>query len=255
MRNRLPLLIGACVMAAVLSGGPPPFSHGSVRAQAVRQPSAATGEQTALDRYVAAPDPAFRWSVVATRPGEGHTAYVLDLVSQRWLTTAEVDKPEWHHWLTIIEPDTVRHDTAFVFVTGGDTRKGPPEKTDPGLADIAVTTQSVVVELRMIPNQPLVFADDGGRERKEDEIIAYTWDKFLRTGDEKWPLRLPMTKAVVRAMDAVTAFCARPRSAGRLPAPPPPRSIASSSPAPRSAAGRRGPPPSSTHASSRSRRS
>jgi PhoPQ-activated pathogenicity-related protein len=56
----------------------------------------------------------------------------------------------------------------------------------------------------MVPNQPLVFLDDEGRQRTEDAIIAYTWDKYLRTGDEKWPLRLPMTKAAVRAMDTVT---------------------------------------------------
>src|SRR6185369_16802807 len=31
---------------------------------------------------------------------------------------------------------------------------------------------------------------------------------FLRTGDEKWPARLPMTKAAVRALDTITAFCA-----------------------------------------------
>jgi len=43
--------------------------------------------------------------------------------------------------------------------------------------------------------------------RTEDSLIAYTWDKFLRTGDAKWPARLPMTKAAVRAMDTVTAFC------------------------------------------------
>jgi PhoPQ-activated pathogenicity-related protein len=40
-------------------------------------------------------------------------------------------------------------------------------------------------------------------------MIAYTWDKYLRTGDERWPARLPMTKAAVRAMDAVTAFLAK----------------------------------------------
>jgi PhoPQ-activated pathogenicity-related protein len=52
-----------------------------------------------------------------------------------------------------------------------------------------------------------VFTDDPARKpRVEDDMIAYTWDKFLRTGDERWPARLPMTKSVVRAMDAITAF-------------------------------------------------
>lgn len=196
------VLTSIAVLAASRAPGPQAAGHPSTQA-------APATTETALDRYVAAPDPAFRFSVAATRPGTGYTAFVLDLVSQRWLTTAEVDKPEWHHWLTIIRPDTVRHDTGFLFVTGGNAERGMPQRTDAGLADIAVTTQSVVVELRLVPNQPLIFAGDG-RERVEDEIIAYTWDKFLRTGDERWPARLPMTKAVVRAMDAVTAFCARP---------------------------------------------
>ena len=57
----------------------------------------------------------------------------------------------------------------------------------------------------MVPNQPLRFADSPDIGRTEDSIIAYTWDKYLRTGDEKWPLRLPMTKSAVRAMDTVTS--------------------------------------------------
>jgi PhoPQ-activated pathogenicity-related protein len=52
----------------------------------------------------------------------------------------------------------------------------------------------------------LVFAGET-QGRQEDSLIAYTWDKFLRTGDPKWPARLPMTKSAVRAMDTVTAFC------------------------------------------------
>jgi PhoPQ-activated pathogenicity-related protein len=60
--------------------------------------------------------------------------------------------------------------------------------------------------LRQIPNEPLRFRDEN-RERTEDEIIAYTRDKYLWTGDDTWPLRLPMTKAAVRAMDTATAFC------------------------------------------------
>ena len=217
MRPRTLMAVAACLAASALAAGA--FSERTgwtgvagaiVHAQAAARPApkAAPAGETALDRYVKAPDAAFRFSVVATRPGEGHTAYLLEMVSQRWLTTADVDKPEWRHWLTIIKPDTVAHSTGFLLVAGGDTRRKPPDRTDVGLLDIAMTTKSVVAELRMVPNQPLVFANDGGRERTEDEMIAFTWDKYLRTGDERWPARLPMTKAVVRAMDAVTAFCA-----------------------------------------------
>jgi PhoPQ-activated pathogenicity-related protein len=77
------------------------------------------------------------------------------------------------------------------------------------LSGLAADTGSITAELRMVPNQELtLLGDPEGRARKEDDLIAYTWDKYLRTGDEKWPLRLPMTKAAVRAMDAVTAWSA-----------------------------------------------
>jgi PhoPQ-activated pathogenicity-related protein len=82
-----------------------------------------------------------------------------------------------------------------------------PGAADANLAATAVGVQAVVADLRMVPNQPLVFKEEG-KSRTEDEIIAYTYEKFLNTGDETWPLRLPMTKSAVRAMDAVTAFCA-----------------------------------------------
>jgi PhoPQ-activated pathogenicity-related protein len=72
-----------------------------------------------------------------------------------------------------------------------------------------MTTHTVYAELRGIPNEPLVFNGET-KPRTEDEIIAYTWVKFMKTGDETWPLRMPMTKASVRAMDTVTAFCAKP---------------------------------------------
>src|SRR5678816_2516852 len=65
----------------------------------------------------------------------------------------------------------------------------------------------------MVPNQPLVFAGET-KGRAEDSLIAYTWDKFLRTGDEKWPARLPMTKSAVRALDTVTSFCASKEGGG-----------------------------------------
>ena len=72
----------------------------------------------------------------------------------------------------------------------------------------ARVTGSVTAELKGIPNQPLVFADEPNSPKSEDSMIAYTWEKFLRGGDDQWPARLPMTKAAVRAMDTITAFMA-----------------------------------------------
>ena len=163
--------------------------------------------KTALDRYVAAPDPSYRFELVKTIPGSGYTAFVLDMTSQSWRTPAEVDRPVWKHWLTIIRPDTVKGDTAFLYITGGSVNDKAPEKADPANVDTAVTTNTVVAVLNGVPNEPLTFSDDKKR-RSEDAIIAYTWDKYMRTSDETWPLRLPMTKAAVRAMDTVIAFCA-----------------------------------------------
>src|SRR5437016_6298178 len=78
--------------------------------------SYAAQHQTALDRYVAAPDPNYKWEVVSTIPGEGYTTYVIDLTSQQFLTSAEVDHPIWKHWLTVVKPDMVKSDIGFLFI-------------------------------------------------------------------------------------------------------------------------------------------
>src|SRR6478736_9157469 len=42
---------------------------------------------TALDRYVAAPDTNYTYSLVQAVPGKSWTTYVLEMTSQAWLTT------------------------------------------------------------------------------------------------------------------------------------------------------------------------
>jgi PhoPQ-activated pathogenicity-related protein len=181
------------------------------------QPSArAHSGQTALDRYVAAPDPSFTWKALRDLPAEGVTATLLEMTSQRWLTEQEVERPLWTHWLTVIRPAKVTSDVALLFITGGSLDREPPARPSAWLLNAAKDTGTVTAELRLVPNQPVVFKDDPTRKpRSEDDFIAYTWDKYLRTGDEKWPARLPMTKSAVRAMDAVTEFTASPQGGGQ----------------------------------------
>jgi PhoPQ-activated pathogenicity-related protein len=173
----------------------------------------ASGQPTALDRYVAAPDPSFGYRAVGTISGEGHKAHLLEMTSQRWRSDSEVDRPLWQHRLTVVVPKQVIADAALLIIGGGSNDKAPRARVNHLLAMVAVTTGSVVAELRMVPNQPLTFAGES-EARAEDGIIAYSWNKYLQTGDEEWPLRLPMTKSVVRAMDAVTALCRSPEGGG-----------------------------------------
>ena len=165
--------------------------------------------QTALDRYVAAADTSFQWKAVRDLPaGDGLTATLIDMTSQRWLTEKEVERPLWTHWITIIRPhaDDQRHRLPV------HHRRQPRSATrrlrrQRGSPRWRATPAPSSPSLRLVPNQPVVFKDDPGRKtRTEDDFIAYTWNHFIDTGDDRWPARLPMTKSAVRAMDAVTAF-------------------------------------------------
>ncbi|HZR17541.1 MAG TPA: PhoPQ-activated pathogenicity-related family protein [Verrucomicrobiae bacterium] len=178
---------------------------------AVCPPPRSASELTALDRYVSALDTNYNFHLVRSIPGKQQTTFLLEMTSQAWLTTNEVDRPLWKHWLILVKPDKIESSKSLLFISGGANDGKEPKGPDGSLAQIAVATKSVVTELKMVPNQPLVFAGET-EGRVEDALIAYTWDKFLRTGDEKWPARLPMTKAAVRAMDTVISFCASPEA-------------------------------------------
>ncbi len=157
---------------------------------------------TPLDDYVKAPDDNYSFSVANTIKGEGYTAYVLDMTSQAWRSRDEVDRTLWKHWLTIVMPDEVASNKALLWITGGSNGSPAPSKADSMVAGMALKSKTVTAELRMVPNEPLVFPDGGGA-RSEDGIIAYTFDKYMSTGDSTWPLLLPMVKSAVRAMDTV----------------------------------------------------
>ena len=141
---------------------------------------------TALDDYVAAPDANCSYSLVNTIVEADYTAYVLDMTSQAWRSKDEVDRTLWKHWLTIIKPDEVVSDKALLLITGGSNGRPAPSKPDSMVTGITLKSKTVVAELRMVPNEPLVFPDGGGA-RTEDGIIAYTFNKYMETGDSTWP--------------------------------------------------------------------
>jgi len=164
-------------------------------------------ERTALDDYVQQEDDTFSWKVVSSETSGDMQTFVLTMNSQTWRTEEEVDRPVWQHWISIAVPKEVKSEIGFVFIGGGANGRKAPKGPDERTREIAKTTQTVVAQIHMTPNQPLIFHNDG-EGRKEDDLIAYTWVKFLETGDVTWPARNPMVKGVVRAMDAVTEFMA-----------------------------------------------
>ncbi len=165
-----------------------------------------TSGQTALDRYVARKDPAYKWEIANAFKDQRVKTYLLRLTSQTWRSDQEVNAPVWTHWLLVNVPDSLYQDTALLLIAGGANNDPTPEAADPLTRDLALATGSVTAMLYQVPNQPLSFTGEGGSDRVEDAIIAWSWDKYLATGDETWPAQLPMVNSVVRAMDAIQEF-------------------------------------------------
>lgn len=170
-------------------------------------PSWAAAPESALADYVNTPDPAYGYTAVETIPGAGFTLHVLTMNSQQWRAPGEVDRSLWTHWLAIVVPDVVSHETGMVIVGGGDNG-GPPDLGADEVvfgAQIAVLSQSIVAIVGQIPNQPLVVPD-AAVPLREDALVAYSWDKAMGILDWSWPAYLPMVKSVVRTFDTVQDF-------------------------------------------------
>lgn len=173
-----------------------------------------TPDQDAInpfEAYLAEYDPAYEYELMHTFPGDGYTGYVIRMVSQEWLTSEVVNEPTWWHWLTVLVPDQVNHDTALLWIGGGSINTDMPTSGSEVMVNAALSTNSIVADLHNIPFQPIQFLDDERlEERYEDDLIAYGWRKFLDGGakdeDVIWLSRLPMTKAAIRAMDTVSEF-------------------------------------------------
>ncbi len=134
------------------------------------------------------------------------------LSSQTWPKYKSKGSHLWKHRFTIYRPDLVTTEQALLYVDGGTRYASASSlKAHSYVIDfqrLALETGSIVVDLHDIPNQYLTF--DDGKARAEDAIIAYTWSRYLDKPEANyWPAHLPMTKAVVKAMDAVQQILAQ----------------------------------------------
>jgi PhoPQ-activated pathogenicity-related protein len=98
--------------------------------------------------------------------------------------------------LLIVRPPELRNPDIACLEIGGD---GAVDRTFGVLRAFALRAGAIMASINRVPNQPFY----GGR--REDELVAYTFDQYLKTGDTTWPLLFPMVKSAVRGMDAVQA--------------------------------------------------
>ncbi len=144
-----------------------------------------------LLEYVKKPDPDYAWKIQKKTELPEGTTYDLHLVSQVWQGI------KWEHQILVILPKGVKP-TATMFLWN---QGGKPSVTSTAFGfDLARKMNAPVAMLFGVPNQPLFNG------LKEDALIAETFVQYLKTKDASWPLLFPMTKSMVRAMDALQAF-------------------------------------------------
>ncbi|HSF58677.1 MAG TPA: PhoPQ-activated protein PqaA family protein [Candidatus Binatia bacterium] len=147
-----------------------------------------------LERYVRKPEAQYGWKLKEKidREQSGARIYDLHFISQSW------QENDWEHQLQVYQPRSVAPNaTMFLWVTGGSARSA---HVSLGL-ELARKIGAPVAFLYHIPNQPLLES-----RLREDDLIAETFVRYLKTKDENWPLLFPMVKSVVKAMDVLQAF-------------------------------------------------
>jgi PhoPQ-activated pathogenicity-related protein len=141
-----------------------------------------------FQEYLKKPEPVYKWEKRGETKVDGATIYELHLVSQEWQGHV------WEHKVQIFRPDNLKYPHFCTLLNTGGS--GSQSETQLGVM-AAKNAGALFAIVFGIPKQPLY----GGKT--EDALVVYTWQKFLETGDESWPLHFPMAKSVIKAMDAV----------------------------------------------------
>jgi PhoPQ-activated pathogenicity-related protein len=147
-----------------------------------------------LQSYVRKPEAEFGWNLKSKSDSQqsGDRIYDLHFVSQVWHGS------KWQHQLQVYHPQGITPNaTMFLWVTGGSAK---PDYMSMGM-ELARKIRAPVAFVYHIPNQPLLEGN-----LYEDDLIAESFVRYLKTKDESWPLLFPMVKSVAKAMDVLQEF-------------------------------------------------
>ena len=126
------------VVALGVVGCSPTANDGTPPSGTAAEARKAQDERTALDEYVAAPDTNYSFRVLSAVPGKEHTTFIVDMTSQAWLTTNEVDRPLWKHWMVIVKPNNVASSKSLLFIGGGGNGGNSPAGAEGNLVKIEI---------------------------------------------------------------------------------------------------------------------
>jgi len=201
-RRRFLRNAGAVVAGTALASPRPLLAAPPVTAEPPATRVAAAAARGPLADYVSTADPTTRWTRIASGELGGGRFLAAELVSQTWR------RNPWRHQFAVCVPGktAVPRPPLVLWIDGGSTPEGdvqPPAKQLPLLAAIAAASGLPVAVVRQVPNQPLA----GGR--REDDLIAHTFEQFFESGDPAALLLLPMVKTVASALDAAQDLVSR----------------------------------------------
>ncbi|WP_455285651.1 PhoPQ-activated pathogenicity-related family protein [Cupriavidus necator] len=149
-----------------------------------------------------------RYAMSESTPTPGIEKRTFRMTSQSWSPERLVQPTEWLHEVTLYIPDHALRQRALVIVNNGSryslegaTRTLATDFPAQTLADIAQATKTVVVSVEDVPNQALVYADDG-KARTEDASVAHSWSLFMTAPHARptMSLHIPMAATVSRAL-------------------------------------------------------
>lgn len=151
-----------------------------------------------LENYVQKKDNSFNWQDYQQTIITDGIYYEIDFISQTWQSIP------WKHRLILYFPNKAKFPGTMLVVLRHLYNRNAGMN---GLKIISDSTGTPAAMLYDIPNQPLF---DG---KEEDDLQAYTFSQYLKTGDESWPLLFPMVKSVVRTMDVVQLLTQKEKEA------------------------------------------